>query len=116
MLLQVGSGSNEKSTGSGSGGPKINGSGYSSLKKGEMNCTINGLKRLQTQLLELKYNKYLPGVHLCLLLSQLSVDASQLGFLLRLLGNQGLYTLLSRGKYIFRGNNYSPGPINQENT
>ena len=81
-----------------------------------MNCTINGLKRAPSnasfryinstpppplQGLGLKYNKYLPGIHLCLLLSQLSVDAGQLGFLLRLLDNQGLYTFLSRGIYIF---------------
>ena len=76
-----------------------------------MNCTINGLKRLQTQLLELKYNKYLPGVHLCLLLSQLSVDAGQLGFLLRLLGNQGLYPLLSRGIFFFSEETFTlPAP------
>ena len=42
-LLQVGSrsGSNEKSPGSGSGGPKINGSGFSSLNFSEHLVHIN---------------------------------------------------------------------------
>ena len=51
-LLQVGSGSVEKSTGSGSGGPKITGSGSSSLKQSPNFCVcLSSVCFLSCQLL-----------------------------------------------------------------